>query len=156
MSSFAYSAGAGLTVGMMLVPQGIAYASGIALLPPQYGLYASFVGLLVYAVLGTSRDLSVGPTSILALLVASDCAQVNNVTVIGDALFLAFFSGCIQLAMGLLRLGAPRCTRDRTHPGRVSGRLHLGAGHHGVYVVRRAHHRRRPAQGSAAADVRAR
>ena len=46
-------------MGMMLVPQGIAYASGIALLPPQYGLYASFVGLLVYAVLGTSKDLSV-------------------------------------------------------------------------------------------------
>ena len=89
---------------MMLVPQGIAYAHSIAGLPSQYGLYASFIGLLVYAVLGTSKDLSVGPTSILALLVATAAAE-NGVTSIDDTLFLAFFSGCIQLLMGLLRLG---------------------------------------------------
>ncbi len=48
---------AGLTVGMMLVPQGIAYASGIAMLAPEYGLYASFMGLFIYAILGTSKVL---------------------------------------------------------------------------------------------------
>ena len=54
--------GAGLTVGVMLIPQGMAYAS-IAGLPAVYGLYASIIPLLIYAIFGTSRQLSVGPVA---------------------------------------------------------------------------------------------
>ena len=58
---------AGLTVGVMLIPQGMAYAM-IAGLPPIYGLYASTVPLLIYALLGTSRQLAVGPVAMVSLL----------------------------------------------------------------------------------------
>ena len=89
----------------MIIPQGIAYAHGISNLPPQYGLYASYLGMLVYAEFGTCKDISVGPASILSLLVASFSQSVNGVTVVGDALFLAFFGGMIQFFMGLFHLG---------------------------------------------------
>ena len=61
---------AGLTVGVMLIPQGMAYAL-IAGLPPIYGLYASLVPLVVYAIFGTSRQLAVGPVAMVSLLVAA-------------------------------------------------------------------------------------
>ncbi|NDC88052.1 MAG: hypothetical protein EB075_04480 [Bacteroidetes bacterium] len=61
---------AGLTVGVMLIPQGMAYAL-IAGLPPIYGLYAALVPLVVYALLGTSRQLAVGPVAMVSLLVAA-------------------------------------------------------------------------------------
>ncbi len=64
------------------------------------------MSLFIYALLGTSKDLSVGPTSILSLIVAENCSTIKGKTVIEDALFLAFFGGLIQLAMGLLHLGA--------------------------------------------------
>ena len=51
--------GAGLTVGVMLIPQGMAYAM-LAGMPPIYGLYASLVPLIIYAIMGTSRQLAVG------------------------------------------------------------------------------------------------
>ena len=60
---------AGITTGVMLVPQGMAYAL-VATLPPQYGLYSATVPIVVYAILGTSRQLSVGPVAIISLLVA--------------------------------------------------------------------------------------
>ena len=61
---------AGLTVGVMLIPQGMAYAM-IAGLPVVYGLYASIVPLIVYALMGTSKQLAVGPVAMDSLLVAS-------------------------------------------------------------------------------------
>ena len=61
---------AGLIVTIMLVPQGMAYAL-LAGLPPQVGLYASIVPLVIYGLLGTSRTLAVGPVAIVSLLVAS-------------------------------------------------------------------------------------
>ena len=64
------------------------------------------MSLFIYALLGTSKDLSVGPTSILSLIVAENCSAIKGKTVVEDALFLAFFGGLIQLAMGLLHLGA--------------------------------------------------
>ncbi|NXC37810.1 S2611 protein, partial [Penelope pileata] len=90
---------AGLTVGLTVVPQALAYAE-VAGLPVQYGLYSSFVGCFVYCFLGTAKDVTLGPTAIMSLLVSSyafhDAAY---------AVLLAFLCGCIQLAMGLLRLG---------------------------------------------------
>ena len=73
----------------------------------QYGLYSSFFGLFMYALFGTSRDITVGPTSVLALITASTAGSVDGNTNVNDALFLAFFSGIIQLCMGLLHLGSP-------------------------------------------------
>jgi len=61
---------AGLTVGVMLVPQGMAYAM-IAGLPPVYGLYAALVPLVIYAFMGTSRQLAVGPVAMDSLFVAA-------------------------------------------------------------------------------------
>ncbi|XP_030920521.1 sodium-independent sulfate anion transporter, partial [Geospiza fortis] len=66
----------------------------------QYGLYSSFMGCFVYCLLGTAKDVTLGPTAIMSLLVSSYASHQP-----GYAVLLAFLSGCIQLAMGLLRLG---------------------------------------------------
>eukprot|EP00040_Diaphanoeca_grandis_P038032 m.254289 g.254289 ORF g.254289 m.254289 type:complete len:760 (+) comp33914_c1_seq4:281-2560(+) len=68
---------AGLTVGMMLIPQGMAYAN-IAGLPAVYGLYGAFMGLLVYALTGTSKDVSNGPTALMSLIVAHGLPHLEH------------------------------------------------------------------------------
>ncbi|XP_028642556.1 sodium-independent sulfate anion transporter isoform X1 [Grammomys surdaster] len=90
---------AGLSVGLTVIPQGLAYAE-VAGLPPQYGLYSAFMGCFVYFFLGTSRDVTLGPTAIMSLLVSFYTFREP-----AYAVLLAFLSGCIQLAMGLLHLG---------------------------------------------------
>jgi SulP family sulfate permease len=97
---------AGLTVGVMLVPQGMAYAM-LAGLPPIYGLYASIVPLIIYALFGTSRQLAVGPVAMVALLIASGVGALTTdpALYIQYAILLALLVGAIQLLMGLLRLG---------------------------------------------------
>ena len=98
---------AGITVGVMIVPQGIAYAM-IAGLPPIYGLYTALIPLLVYAVLGTSRQLSAGPVAMDSLIVG---AGVSTLATVGSehfvilAITLAFFVGFFQILFGLFRLG---------------------------------------------------
>ena len=98
---------AGLTVGIILIPQGMAYAM-IAGLPPVYGLYASLVPIVVYAFLGTSRQMAVGPVAMDSLLVAA--GLVPFITTGGEnyvamAVLLAFMVGAIQIALGVLRMG---------------------------------------------------
>jgi len=98
---------AGLTVGVILVPQGMAYAM-VAGLPPVYGLYASVFPVLVYLFLGTSRQLAVGPVAMDSLLVAAGLGTlaitgVENYIVM--AIYLAFLVGAIQLLLGLFRMG---------------------------------------------------
>ncbi len=98
---------AGLTVGVMLVPQGLAYAM-IAGLPVVYGLYAALVPQIVYAFLGTSRQLAVGPVAMDSLLVASGLtgmAVAGSDRYIELALLLALFMGALQFLLGLLRMG---------------------------------------------------
>lgn len=98
---------AGLTVGVMLIPQGMAYAM-IAGLPPVYGLYAAMIPQLVYAIFGTSRQLAVGPVAMDSLLVAagvSTMAAVGSENYIALAVFLSLMMGVVQLAFGALRLG---------------------------------------------------
>ena len=56
-----------MTVGLTVIPQGIAYAI-VAGLPPQYGLYSAFMGCFVYCVFGSSKDITIGPTAIMALM----------------------------------------------------------------------------------------
>jgi len=99
--------GAGLTVGIMLIPQGMAYAM-IAGLPPVFGLYASLIPQIIYALLGTSRQLAVGPVAMDSLLVASGLgvlALSGLDEYIAMAIFLALLMGAIQLGLGLLRMG---------------------------------------------------
>lgn len=98
---------AGLTVGVMLIPQGMAYAM-IAGLPPIYGLYASTIPLIIYAILGTSRQLAVGPVAMVSLLTAAGIgalAEGGTETYIMLAVALALFVGAIQFFLGLFRLG---------------------------------------------------
>lgn len=98
---------AGLTVGVMLIPQGMAY-SMLAGLPPIYGLYASTIPLILYAIFGTSRQLAVGPVAMVALLVASGVGALTEIgsdNFIGLAIMLSLMVGVFQLAMGLFRLG---------------------------------------------------
>ena len=98
---------AGLTVAVMLVPQAMAYAM-LAGLPPIVGLYASTVPLVVYALLGTSRQLAVGPVAMVSLLVASAVGALEEPgteTFIAYATTLALLVGAIQFLMGALRLG---------------------------------------------------
>lgn len=94
-------------VTVMLIPQSLAYAL-LAGVPAEVGLYASILPLIVYALLGTSRTLSVGPVAIASLMTASALANVvsqTNVDYLSAAITLAFLSGLILLILGLLRLG---------------------------------------------------
>ncbi len=98
---------AGVTVGVMLIPQGMAYAM-IAGLPPVYGLYAALIPQLMYALFGTSRQLAVGPVAMDSLLVAaglSTLAIQGTENYIALALLLSFMVGSIQLIFGLLKMG---------------------------------------------------
>jgi sulfate permease, SulP family len=98
---------AAVIVTIMLIPQSLAYAL-LAGLPPEAGLYASIVPILLYAVFGTSRALAVGPVAVVSLMTA---AAVGNIATQGTmgyaaaALTLALLSGVMLLLMGLFRLG---------------------------------------------------
>ena len=99
---------AGLSVGIMLVPQGMAYAM-LAGLPPIYGLYAATIPLLIYAVLGSSGQLSVGPVAMASLLVASALSEFVSTesasTLLEMAFLLTLMVGAIRLLMGVMGLG---------------------------------------------------
>lgn len=98
---------AGLTVAVMLIPQGMAYAM-LAGLPPVVGLYASTVPLIVYALFGSSRQLAVGPVAIVSLLTLSGVsalAEPGSARFIALAAVLALMSGVIQLLLGLVKAG---------------------------------------------------
>jgi SulP family sulfate permease len=98
---------AALIVVIMLVPQSMAYAM-LAGLPPQAGLYASFLPLVLYGLLGTSHALAVAPVAIVSLLVATSIAplaQAGSADYVQLALTLALLVGLIKIGMGVLRLG---------------------------------------------------
>ena len=91
----------------MLIPQSMAYAM-VAGLPPVYGLYTALMPQLMYALMGTSPQLNVGPIATDSLLVAAGLGalSVSGIdTYIAMALVLALFVGCIQLVLGLLKMG---------------------------------------------------
>lgn len=98
---------AGTVVAIMLVPQSMAYAL-LAGLPVQVGLYASMLPVAIYALLGTSRSLAVGPVAIVSLLVATGLAPLaapGTPEYLGLALTLAAMVGLLQLGLGLARAG---------------------------------------------------
>lgn len=98
---------AGITVGIILIPQGIAYAL-IAGLPPIYGLYCALVPQIMYAVFGSSRQVAIGPVAMDSLIVAtgvSTLALAGSDSYIAIAIILAMMVGTIQFVMGVFSLG---------------------------------------------------
>ena len=98
---------AGLTVGVMIVPQAMAYAV-IAGLPPIYGLYASVVPLLAYALMGTSKQLISGPLAIDMVIVGAGVGMLaapGSSEFVALAILLAAMVGAVQIAMGFMQLG---------------------------------------------------
>ncbi|GAA95593.1 uncharacterized protein L969DRAFT_101695 [Mixia osmundae IAM 14324] len=99
---------AGITVGAVVVPQGMAYAK-LAQLPVQYGLYSSFVGVLIYWFFATSKDITIGPVAVMSQLVGNIVIQVQQTRPdipgyqIGSA--LAVLAGAFVFVLGILRLG---------------------------------------------------
>ncbi|KAK7295674.1 hypothetical protein RJT34_18585 [Clitoria ternatea] len=98
---------AGVTVGVMLVPQSMSYAK-LAGLQPIYGLYSGFVPIFVYALFGSSRQLAVGPVALVSLLVSnvlSRIADPSSELYTELAILLSLMVGIMECIMGLLRLG---------------------------------------------------
>ncbi|KIN68034.1 SulP family inorganic anion transporter [Sulfitobacter donghicola] len=98
---------AALIVTIMLIPQSLAYAL-LAGLPPEAGLYASIVPIILYSMFGTSRALAVGPVAVVSLMTAAALSNIVEQGTMGyavAALSLAGLSGVMLLAMGLFRLG---------------------------------------------------
>jgi len=98
---------AALIVTIMLIPQSLAYAL-LAGLPPETGIYASIVPILLYSIFGTSRALAVGPVAVVSLMTATAIGQVAEQGTAGyavAALTLALLSGGFLLLLGIFRLG---------------------------------------------------
>ncbi|CAK8540985.1 unnamed protein product [Lathyrus sativus] len=98
---------AGITVGVMLVPQSMSYAK-LAGLQPIYGLYSGFVPIFMYAIFGSSRQLAVGPVALVSLLVSNvlgSVADTSSELYTELAILLALMVGILECVMGLLRLG---------------------------------------------------
>ncbi|MDC1162025.1 solute carrier family 26 protein [Tenacibaculum sp.] len=107
LSSFKGDFIAGITVAIILIPQGIAYAL-IAGLPPIYGLYCALVPQIMYAIFGSSRQVAIGPVAMDSLIVAtgvSTLALTGSESYIAIAILLALVVGSIQFLMGVFRLG---------------------------------------------------
>lgn len=99
---------AGITIGVVVIPQGMAYAI-LANLEPQFGLYSSFMGVLTYWFFATSKDITIGPVAVMSTLtggiVADMARQFPEVPGHVVASALAILSGVIVLFMGLTRTG---------------------------------------------------
>ena len=98
---------AGLTGGLILVPQGVAFAT-IAGMPPEYGLYAAMLPAVVAALWGSSWHLVSGPTTAISIVVfatMSPLAEPGSAQFVALVLTLTFFVGVFQLLLGILRLG---------------------------------------------------
>jgi sulfate transporter 4 len=102
---------AGITVGVMLIAQGMAYAK-LAGLSPEYGLYSSGLPLFIYPLFGTSRHLGIGPVALVSLLVSQVTLSTNNAgheyslsEKTSFALLIAFCVGIVQISMAFLQIG---------------------------------------------------
>ncbi|KAL6887760.1 sulfate transporter family domain-containing protein [Trichoderma longibrachiatum] len=95
---------AGITVGVMFVPQGISYAK-IATIPVVHGLYSSWIPSLLYLFMGTSKEVSSGPTSVLGLLTAEAVSSLPDEDPATVASAVAFMVGVYALIVGALKLG---------------------------------------------------
>ncbi|KAJ2887325.1 hypothetical protein H4R27_000124 [Coemansia aciculifera] len=101
---------AGVTVGVVVIPQGMAYAK-LAQLPPEFGLYSSFVGCALYFMFATSKDITIGPVAVMSTLMGNILHDVlphlpqyqDTPWVVAGCMSVVL--GCIVTALGLLRLG---------------------------------------------------
>lgn len=97
----------GLSIAVIVIPQGLAYAM-IAGLPPIYGLYAALIPQFIHGIMGTSRHPAVGPVALDSLVVAIALGALSLSGVeqtINAAIFLAAIVGVLQILMGMLRMG---------------------------------------------------
>jgi len=101
----------GITVGVMLIAQGMAYAK-LAGLPPEYGLYSSGIPLFIYPLFGSSKHLGFGPVAIVSLLVSQITLSTNSAgheystsEKITFSLLMAFSVGIVQISMGIVQIG---------------------------------------------------
>jgi len=107
---------AGITVGVMIIPQSMSYAK-LAGLPVEFGLYSALMPLYVYAVFGSSRQLAVGPVALVSLLLSTGLSDILSSMGLQEntpeyetvykrmAIQVAFLVGVTYIIMGLLRLG---------------------------------------------------
>ncbi|KAI1465847.1 sulfate permease [Daldinia caldariorum] len=99
---------AGCTLSLVMIPQGLSYAI-LANISPEFGLFTTFAGASLYWLFGTSKDICVGATAVISLLVGKTGMNVvdryPNFTLEEIAKTQAFLSGCVFLVLGLLRLG---------------------------------------------------
>ncbi|KAI8375499.1 sulfate transporter family-domain-containing protein [Blakeslea trispora] len=103
---------AALTVGILVIPQSLAYAK-IANLPPVYGIYSSIFGVLLYPFFGTSKDVSIGVSAVMALMIGQVMGKLyateqylsGEWTTADASIMLTLFTGFITLFIGLFRLG---------------------------------------------------
>ena len=106
---FQYDLIAGLTISILLIPQGISYAY-LAGLPPQYGLYAGLAPLIVYAFFASTPYLQIGPVALTSLLIVSGIGQINGVELQSEhyiqlVLMTGLLTGILQLLLGVFKLG---------------------------------------------------
>ncbi|XP_008233449.1 PREDICTED: sulfate transporter 2.1-like [Prunus mume] len=109
ISKFKHDLLAGLTIASLCIPQSIGYAT-LAKLDPQYGLYTSVVPPLIYAVMGTSREIAIGPVAVVSLLLPSMIQKLQDpgadaIAYTKLVLTATFFTGIFQASFGLFRLG---------------------------------------------------
>jgi len=118
LEDFKFDTIAGLTVASILIPQGLSYATNLLNINPIYGLYSCMIPVLVYALLGTSRQISIGPEAVVAIMTGSTVSEyirrnkdefvdVENMTVErAELVFLiTAIVGVLTLVFGLFRLG---------------------------------------------------
>lgn len=113
---FANDTVAAIVVTIMLIPQSLAYAL-LAGLPPEIGLYASIIPLVLYSIFGTSKTLAVGPVAVIALMTFAACSKFANpgtTEFVSISIIIAILSGIILLVMGILKLGF--ITNFLSHP----------------------------------------
>lgn len=99
---------AGVTVGFVVIPQGMAYAL-LAKLPPEYGLYTSFVGFILYWAFATSKDITIGTVAVMSTIVGNIVIKIQkhspHLQAVDIARALSVIAGSVLLAIGLFRLG---------------------------------------------------
>ncbi|KAG5683856.1 hypothetical protein PVAND_013118 [Polypedilum vanderplanki] len=91
---------AGVTIGLTMIPQSLAYAN-LANVPAVYGLYSAFAGSIIYTLMGTVREVSIGPTSLMSIITVSYTYEKP----IEYVFIMTFVCGCVEMIMGILRLG---------------------------------------------------
>ncbi|KAI1316243.1 hypothetical protein EDD11_010290 [Mortierella claussenii] len=112
MDGFGHDFIAGLTVACLIIPQSLSYATALAHLDPVHGLYSAFVPGVLYAIFGTSRQLSVGPEALVSMLVGTAIAQQQHAsgntdpqTALAISCFITLFVGLFTFFLGFVRLG---------------------------------------------------